>query len=111
VAIECAGKVATLARAVRIARPGARIVAYGTITEDGGAFPYYGLYYKELTIVSPRAATPDDVRAAVDAAAEGTVDLEPLVTDRFPLERAGEALMAGGGPHTLKIVVDVAGDA
>jgi L-iditol 2-dehydrogenase len=111
VAIECAGKVATLARAVRIARAGARILAYGTITEDGGAFPYYDLYYKELTIVSPRAATPDDVRAAVDAAAEGTVDLEPLVTDRFPLERAGEALMAGGGPHTLKVVVDVAGDA
>ena len=111
VAIECAGKVATLARAVRIARPGARILAYGTITEEGGAFPYYDLYYKELTIVSPRAATPDDVRAAVGAAADGTVDLEPLVTDRVPLERAGEALMASGGPHTLKIVVDVAGDA
>jgi L-iditol 2-dehydrogenase len=108
VTIECAGKVATLARAVRIAEPGGRILAYGTITEHGGAFPFYDLYYKELTIVSPRAATPGDVAAAVDAAAEGAVDLEPLVTDRVPLERAGDALAAGGGPHTLKIVIDVA---
>jgi 2-desacetyl-2-hydroxyethyl bacteriochlorophyllide A dehydrogenase len=111
VAIECAGKVATLARAVRIARPGARILAYGTITEDEGAFPYYDLYYKELTIVSPRAATRDDVVAAIDAAAAGGVDLEPLVTDRVPLERAGEALAAGGGAHTLKTVIDVTGGA
>lgn len=107
VAIECAGKVATLARAVRVARPGARILAYGTITEGEGEFPYYDLYYKELTIVSPRAATRDDVAAAVDAAAGGAVDLEPLVTDRVPLERTGDALAAGGGPHALKIVIDV----
>jgi 2-desacetyl-2-hydroxyethyl bacteriochlorophyllide A dehydrogenase len=107
VVIECAGKVATLARSVRVARPGASILAYGTITEGEGAFPFYDLYYKELTIVSPRAATDDDVAAAVEAAATGAVDLEPLVTDKVPLERASDALAEGGGPHTLKIVIEV----
>ena len=50
VVIECAGTVGTLARAVRVARPGGRILAYGTITEDRGPFPYYQLYYKELVV-------------------------------------------------------------
>ena len=107
VVIECAGTVATLARAVRVARPGGRILAYGTITEDRGPFPYYQLYYKELAVLSPRAATDDDVVAAVEAVAAGAVDLEPLVTDRVPLEGAAEALARGGGPDTLKIVVEV----
>ncbi|MGH2631579.1 MAG: zinc-dependent alcohol dehydrogenase [Actinomycetota bacterium] len=106
VVIECAGTVGTLARAVRVARPGGRILAYGTITEDRGPFPYYQLYYKELALVSPRAATDDDVVASIEAAAAGAVDLERLVTDRVPLERAGEA-MARSGSGTLKIVVEV----
>jgi L-iditol 2-dehydrogenase len=107
VVIECAGTVATLARAVRVARSGGRILAYGTITEDRGPFPYYQLYYKELAVVSPRAATDDDVVAAVEAVTTGAVDLERLVTDRVPLEGAAEAIARGGGPDTLKIVVEV----
>ena len=108
VVIESAGTVATLAQAVRIARPGGRILAYGTITEAEGAFPYYQLYYKELAVLSPRAATPQDLEAAVAAVAQGSVDLEPLVTERVTLEDAGHAFARGGGPDTLKIVVDVA---
>ena len=107
VVIECAGTVDTLARAVRVARSGGRILAYGTITEDRGPFPYYQLYYKELAVVSPRAATDDDVVAAIDVVATGAVELERLVTDRVPLERAAEAIARGGRPGTLKIVVEV----
>jgi L-iditol 2-dehydrogenase len=107
IVIECAGAVATLAQAVRIARPGGRILAYGTITDDEGAFPYYQLYYKELAVLSPRAATPNDLEIAVETVAAGTVDLEALVTDRVTLEDAADALVRVGGPDTLKIVVDV----
>lgn len=106
VVIECAGTVATLARAVRVARPGGRILAYGTITETDGPFPYYELYHKELAVLSPRAATDADVVAAVASAAAGNVDLEPLVTDRVPFDRLGEVLARGGGPKTLKVVVE-----
>ena len=41
------------------------------------------------------------------AVARAPVDLEPLVTDRVPLEDAGHAFARGGGADTLKIVVDV----
>ena len=104
--IESAGAVATLGVAVRLARPGGRVLAYGTITESEGSFPFYDLYYKELDVISPRAATAPDMVAASAVVAAGSVDLEPLVTDRVPLEGIGDVL-AGSRRSLLKTVVEV----
>jgi L-iditol 2-dehydrogenase len=109
VTIECAGKVATLAAAVTMARPGGRILAYGTIAETEGAFPFYDLYYKELAITNARAARPEDFPVAIGSVASGRVLLEPLVTHRFPLSRTADAFKADEMPEALKVVV-VVGD-
>ena len=109
VTIECAGKVATLAQAVGFARPGGRILAYGTIAETEGAFPFYDLYYKELAISNARAARPEDFPVAIGSVASGRVRLEPLVTHRFPLTEADAAFRADEMPEALKVVVDVQG--
>jgi hypothetical protein len=37
------------------------------------------------------------------------VDLAPLVTARFPLDQAAQALASCGQPGQLKVVLDVAG--
>ena len=107
VTIECAGKVATLADAVSIARPGGRILAYGTISEREGAFPFYDLYYKELAITNARAARPEDFPVAIGSVATGRVRLDPLVTHRFPLAHAAEAFRADEMPEALKVLVDI----
>ncbi|MEO8422532.1 MAG: alcohol dehydrogenase catalytic domain-containing protein [Actinomycetota bacterium] len=109
VTIECAGKVATLAQAVEIARPGGRILAYGTIAETEGAFPFYDLYYKELAITNARAARPEDFPVAIGSVASGRVRLDPLVTHRFPLTDAAAAFRTDEIPEALKVVVDVWG--
>jgi L-iditol 2-dehydrogenase len=108
VTIECAGKVATLAQAVTIARPGGRILAYGTIAESGGAFPFYDLYYKELSIANARAARPEDFPVAIESVASERVRLDPLVTHRFALSEAAAAFEADES-QALKVILDVWG--
>lgn len=105
VAIECAGTLVTLGRAVQMARPGGRVLAYGTIAEHAGAFPFYDLYYKELVVTSPRAAQAEDYPVAIEAVAFGRVRLGPLIARRVPLASVGDALATGAGG--LKTVIDI----
>jgi L-iditol 2-dehydrogenase len=106
--IECAGSVSTLATAVAIARIGGRILAYGTISEHDGAFPYYDLYYKELALIAARSARVEDFPASIAAVASGRVVIDPLVSRRVPIEDLASALEApeAGG---LKTIVELDG--
>lgn len=104
--IECAGTVATLGAAVSLARIGGRVLAYGTIPEHDGEFPYYDLYYKEIAMVSARSARAVDFPDAIAAATSGRVLLEPLVTRRVAFDGLADVLSAGDGPH-LKTIVDL----
>ena len=105
VVIEAAGTVTTLARAVRTARSGGRVLAYGTISETGGDFPFYDLYYKELVVSSPRAAQAEDYPVAIGAIASGRVRLAPLISRRVTLGSLAEALAGGAGG--LKTIVEI----
>ena len=107
VTIECAGQVATLALAVELARAGGRILAYGTISETQGAFPFYDLYYKELAIVNARAARPEDFPVAIGSVASGRLKLAPLVTHRFSLAEVADAFRTDRTPEALKVVIEV----
>jgi threonine dehydrogenase-like Zn-dependent dehydrogenase len=104
VVIEAAGMVATLGRAVRVARSGGRVLAYGTIAETGGDFPFYDLYYKELAISSPRAAQAEDYPVAIGAIGAGGLRLDPLIARRVALGGLPDALVTMAG---LKTIVEI----
>jgi len=106
VAVEAVGLGSTLALAIEFTRIGGRVTLFGTITETAPALPYYQLYYKELTISNPRAAKPEDFPAAIDIVSRGAVELEPLVTDVFPLSNASEAMAATSSGGSLKVILD-----
>lgn len=106
IVVEAVGREATLAQAVELAGLGGTIVLYGTITGGGTGLPYYQLYFKELTIRSPRAATSDDYRRAIELVAGGAIDVEPLVSARFRLDQAGQAFEAARDGATLKILME-----
>ena len=107
VVIESAGTVATLGRAVSIARYGGRILAYGTIADKDGPFPFYDLYRKELVVTSPRAAIASDFGVAIDAVRSGDVRFDGLVTHRIPMREAAEALATAAGSQALKVILDI----
>jgi L-iditol 2-dehydrogenase len=106
VAIEAVGRGSTLATAIEFTRIGGRLTLFGTITEPAPSIPYYQLYYKELMISNPRAAKPEDFPAAIEIVSSGRVELEPLVTEVFPLSRASEAVAATGSGGSLKVILD-----
>ena len=108
-AVECVGTQETLAQAMRVAGAGGIVLAFGITAPAADAMPTYEWYFKELTILSPRAARPRDCDLAISLAAGGQLDLAPLVTARFPLARLADALRACGEPGQLKVVVDVTG--
>ncbi len=104
--VESVGTEATLAQAIELAAPAGQVLAFGTVTAGAGELPYYQLYYKELTVHSPRAAGPADYETAIELTAGGRLRLEPLVTARFALDEAAAAFAAVGGDN-LKVVLDV----
>jgi 2-desacetyl-2-hydroxyethyl bacteriochlorophyllide A dehydrogenase len=105
VAIEAVGRGSTLAKAIEFTRIGGRLTLFGTITEPAPSLPYYQLYYKELMISNPRAAKPEDFPAAIEIVSSGSVELESLVTDVFPLSRATDAIAAAGSGGSLKVIL------
>ncbi len=107
IAIESAGTPHTLAQAMRLAGAGAVVLVFGTTAPTADGLPTYEWYFKELTILNPRAARPRDCDLAIRLCAAGRLDLAPLITTRFPLEQACHALEACHDPVQLKIVLDV----
>lgn len=106
--IEAVGTTETLGQAIRSAAFGATIVAFGTINATSSEdFPFYQLYYKELRILSPRAALGRDYDRAIALAATGAVDLPPLWSRSYPFEAAADALRESARSASLKVTIDV----
>ncbi len=104
-AVEAVGTASTVAQAIELCGPGGEVIVYGTVTGEGGPMPYYQLYFKEITLRYPRAARPGDYDRAIALAASGRIQLDPLVTARFPLENAPDAFAAAGSGDHLKVLL------
>ena len=106
--VEAVGTEATLAQAIELASVGGEVIVFGTLTGGGSGLPYYQLYFKELTLWNPRAATVDDYARGIELAASGALDLEAIVTDHFGLSEASAAFDRVRSADSLKILMSVA---
>lgn len=106
VVVEAVGSEATFAQAIELADHAATVVLYGTTTAGGEGLPYYQLYFKELTIRNPRAATKADYQRAIDLVSAGMIAASPIVSHRFGLDAADEAFAAVGDSSSLKVLID-----
>ena len=106
-AVEAVGTEATVTLAIESARIGGEILVFGTVTGGGTGLPYYQLYFKELTVRNPRAAIADDYARAIELAASGVLDLEPIVSDRIGLSEVDRAFERVGSADSLKVLMPV----
>lgn len=108
VVVEAVGTTGTLGQAIGLAGIGATVCLFGTITASAAdSLPFYQLYYKELTLRSPRAATAGDYDEAIALAASGAVQLRPLWTHGFRLDEVAKAFDALNDPTALKVTLQV----
>lgn len=103
--VEAVGTEATVLQAIELCGYGGHVVVYGTVTGEVGKLPFYQLYLKELTLSFPRAARAADYDTAIGLAERGRIELAPLITARFPMERAAAAFAAARSGSHLKVLL------
>ena len=105
VVFEVSGTDAAVEAALRVARPGARVVLIGIPDEDRTTFPASLARRKGLTLMLARRANEGYPRA-IDLVRRGVVDVASLVTARYPLDRAADAFADAKKRGGLKVIVE-----
>lgn len=108
VLIESVGKPATVAQAVDLVRVGGRVLLFGILTTQELRLPFYQWYYKEIALISARAAKPEDYQMGIALVQHGVLQLEPLVSRVLPFTELENAMqrLANGDGRDLKIVLE-----
>ncbi|VEG53262.1 alcohol dehydrogenase GroES-like protein [Mycolicibacterium aurum] len=105
VAIEMAGTDAAIATAVAASRPGARIALGGIPSQDLSAFSAAPARRKGLTFAMVRRMNGTYPRAI--ELAGGSMELDSLVSQRYPLSDAATAFTSAASRDGDKVVVSV----
>jgi len=104
VAFEVAGTDAAVDTAMQLVRPGARVVLAGIPDDDRTSFSAALARRKGLSLIMVRRMK-DVYPRAIALVQRGLVDVESLVTARYPLEQADEAFAAAVKREGLKVVI------
>jgi len=106
VAFEVAGNNEAVELALLAARPGARVILAGIPDDDRTTFSASVARRKGLTLKLVRRMKHVYPRA-IALARDGVVDVESLVTDRYPLAETAAAMAAAVERGGLKTVVEL----
>jgi L-iditol 2-dehydrogenase len=109
VVFECCGQQSAMDEAVQMLKPGGKLMLVGIPEENRVSFSIDQLRRKEICIQNVRRQE-GCVQETLDKMASGRLDVDFLVTHRFPLERVKEAfdLVAAYGDGVVKAMIDVA---
>jgi L-iditol 2-dehydrogenase len=93
--------------ALQLAGIGGRINFFGGLPKDRPmiAFDSNQLHYKELIVTATTACSTLDCWQAAEIVNSGKIDLSPLISLRFPLMDANQALAAAENRKVLKVVM------
>jgi threonine dehydrogenase-like Zn-dependent dehydrogenase len=109
VVVETAGAVPAIDLATRLAREGGRVVNLGIAGREAElTLPADRIPLRDLTVLGSVGYTTAAWAKMVALLRDRLVDLEPIVTQRFPLERYEDAfaLMDTGGGATGRVILE-----
>jgi threonine dehydrogenase-like Zn-dependent dehydrogenase len=104
IVVDCTGSASGLPAALRLVRPRGTIVLKTTVAGEQ-TLAWAPFVIDEVTLVGSRCGPFDQALSALDA---GTVDVRPLISERFDLSRGVEAFERAAAPGVLKVLLDVA---
>ena len=64
------------------------------------------IHYRELIVTGTTGCSTDDCRRSMELISSGKVDLRPLISIRYSLDRAMEAFTAVRAGNVLKVVLN-----
>lgn len=102
--IDCSGAEAAVQQGIRAVRAGGRVVLIG-MGRDELLLPVGVIQVREI-ILTGTCRYANTYPKAISLAAKGLVDLDGMVTGRFGLDQAEEALNEDRNPTALKVVVE-----
>jgi L-iditol 2-dehydrogenase len=107
VVIVAVGKLPALRLGIELAGPGATVMLYGPSDPDTVLdLAPNRLFFEEITLRSSYSCGPGETRRTLDLLQQGALDTERLITHRFPLDQAAQALRLTANPgQGLKALV------
>lgn len=109
IALEAIGNPSTIEQAVDVVRPGGRVCIVG-YSDHPASLNAARLMFRELDLVGSLGCRPVDYPAIIRMVAGGILKLDPVVTNRFPLEGINDALdvlRSGEGFRTIIRVAEL----
>ena len=103
--VETAGAAAAVTHALELVRPGGRVVLTG-LPHEPTPVRFFSLVRREITIAGSMIYQ-DEFGEALRLVACGAVRTRPLITNRFGLDRIGEAFAAHAEPASIKVALDL----
>jgi len=109
-AFECAGEQETLDQAVILLKPGGTLMLLGIPEGSRISLDMNLVRRKELRLLNVRRQN-ECTATAIEMIATGAVDVDPLITHHFSLERVAEAFetVAGYRDGVVKAIIDMPG--
>ena len=106
VVIECVGNSIALKQAFEICKRGTKILLFAVHpVEEMDTFNAFDIYNRELTITGS-IINPDTHGRAVAMINSGRIDLDPILTHVFPIEKLEEAILTQMGNESIKVLVE-----
>lgn len=106
-AIECTGTAEMWERAPALVRRGGRVSFFaGLPAQTRVSFDASRIHYDEVQLIAPFHFTPADVRAAYELIAGGTLPLTRLISDRYALDRIGDAFQRLDTGDAMKLLIE-----
>jgi L-iditol 2-dehydrogenase/L-idonate 5-dehydrogenase len=106
IAMESSGSPHGLAAAIAATRPGGRVVMVGLLPNGRQPVPIATAIARELELVGSFRFT-GEMSSVLDALADGSLAVDPLVTHVFPLGRTQEAFETARDPKASgKVLID-----
>jgi len=106
VVLICIGIPGLLNEAFELARKGGRINVFAGLANEGWAEVAANLiHYNQLEVTGVTGARRSDYEVALGLIESGRVDVSNMVTHRFPLKDAAEAIETSAGGEGIKVAV------
>ena len=106
--ILCAGVTSAAKQAFNSVVSGGTILLFAP-TEPGVEipFPMFDLWNKQVKIVSTYAGAPKDIEEAIELIKTKKVEVNDLITHRFPLSKVAEGFkLAAQAKNSIKIIIE-----